>query len=133
MVSCVFVQTLQERVCEFQARLRSEDAAKRLLLQRLQTHDHQLNQDIHQSEEQSSINQEPQEQLRLQDGQLNQAVSPTGERESPDMRLSNWHIYNKYIYFLSCNLKRGKKDLVYGFEIKWVGWVNVLFSFKKKS
>ncbi|XP_042599449.1 kinesin-like protein KIFC3 isoform X3 [Cyprinus carpio] len=75
-------QTLQERVCEFQARLRSEDATKRLLLQRLQTHDHQLNQDIHQNEEHSSINQEPQEQLRLQDSQLNQAVSPTGVRSS---------------------------------------------------
>uniref|UniRef100_A0A8C1V670 Kinesin-like protein n=1 Tax=Cyprinus carpio TaxID=7962 RepID=A0A8C1V670_CYPCA len=74
--------TLQERVCEFQARLRSEDATKRLLLQRLQTHDHQLNQDIHQNEEHSSINQEPQEQLRLQDSQLNQAVSPTGVRSS---------------------------------------------------
>lgn len=85
MVSCVFVQTLQERVCEFQARLHSEDAAKRLLLQRLQTHDHQLNQDIQQNEEHSSINQDPQEQLRLQDGQLNQAVSPTGERESTEI------------------------------------------------
>lgn len=78
----LLIQTLQERVCEFQARLRSEDAAKRLLLQRLQTHDHQLNQDIHQNEEHSSINQEPKEQLRLQDGQLNQAVSPTGVRSS---------------------------------------------------
>ncbi|XP_073707006.1 kinesin-like protein KIFC3 isoform X4 [Garra rufa] len=72
--------TLQERVCEFQARLRSEDAAKRLLLQRLQTHDHQLNQDNHL--EHSSFNQEPQEQPKLQDGQLNQAVSPTGVRSS---------------------------------------------------
>ncbi|XP_016150000.1 kinesin-like protein KIFC3 [Sinocyclocheilus grahami] len=72
--------TLQERVCEFQARLRSEDSAKRL--QRLQTHDHQLNQDNHQNEEHSSINQEPQEQPRLQDSQLNQAVSPTGVRSS---------------------------------------------------
>ncbi|XP_058607988.1 kinesin-like protein KIFC3 isoform X3 [Onychostoma macrolepis] len=78
----LLIQTLQERVCEFQARLRSEDAAKRLLLQRLQTHDHQLNQDIHQNEGHSSINHEPQEQLRLQDGQLNQAVSPTGVRSS---------------------------------------------------
>uniref|UniRef100_A0A9J7XDP4 Kinesin-like protein KIFC3 n=2 Tax=Cyprinus carpio carpio TaxID=630221 RepID=A0A9J7XDP4_CYPCA len=78
----LLIQTLQERVCEFQARLRSEDATKRLLLQRLQTHDHQLNQDIHQNEEHSSINQEPQEQLRLQDSQLNQAVSPTGVRSS---------------------------------------------------
>ncbi|XP_016117433.1 kinesin-like protein KIFC3 isoform X4 [Sinocyclocheilus grahami] len=78
--------TLQERVCEFQARLRSEDAAKRHLLQRLQTHDHQLNQDNHQNEEQLSINQEPQEQLRLQDGQLIQAVSPTGVRSSSVLR-----------------------------------------------
>ncbi|KAI2653886.1 Kinesin-like protein KIFC3 [Labeo rohita] len=71
-------ETLQERVCEFQARLRSEDAAKRLLLQRLQTHDHQINQDNHHNQEHSSINQEPQ----VQDGQLNQAVSPTGVRSS---------------------------------------------------
>ncbi|XP_042630791.1 kinesin-like protein KIFC3 isoform X3 [Cyprinus carpio] len=78
----LLIQTLQERVCEFQARLRSEDSAKRLLLQRLQTHDHQLNQDNHLNEEHSSINQEPQEQLRLQDSQLNQAVSPTGVRSS---------------------------------------------------
>ncbi|XP_043120542.1 kinesin-like protein KIFC3 isoform X3 [Puntigrus tetrazona] len=78
----LLIQTLQERVCEFQARLRSEDAAKRLLLQRLQTHDRQLNQDIHQNDEHSSINQEPREQLRLQDGQLNQAASPTGVRSS---------------------------------------------------
>ncbi|XP_073707005.1 kinesin-like protein KIFC3 isoform X3 [Garra rufa] len=76
----LLIQTLQERVCEFQARLRSEDAAKRLLLQRLQTHDHQLNQDNHL--EHSSFNQEPQEQPKLQDGQLNQAVSPTGVRSS---------------------------------------------------
>lgn len=79
-ISCVFVQTLQERVCEFQARLRSEDAAKRLLLQRLQTPDHQLNHDNHHNEEHSSFNQEPQEQLRLNSVQLNQAVSPTGEK-----------------------------------------------------
>ncbi|KAL1256332.1 hypothetical protein QQF64_011877 [Cirrhinus molitorella] len=76
----LLIQTLQERVCEFQARLRSEDAAKRLLLQRLQTHDNQLNQDN--NPEDSYINQEPQEQLRLQDGQLNQAVSPKGVRSS---------------------------------------------------
>uniref|UniRef100_A0A673MFZ9 Kinesin-like protein n=2 Tax=Sinocyclocheilus rhinocerous TaxID=307959 RepID=A0A673MFZ9_9TELE len=82
----LLIQTLQERVCEFQARLRSEDAAKRLLLQRLQTHDHQLNQDNHKNEEHLSINQEPQEQLRLQDGQLNQAVSPTGVRSSSVLR-----------------------------------------------
>jgi len=68
------VQTLQERVCEFQARLRNEDAAKQLLLQRLQTHDD------HHYEEHSSFNQEPQEQLRLNGVQLNQAVSPTGEK-----------------------------------------------------
>ncbi|XP_026143787.1 kinesin-like protein KIFC3 isoform X3 [Carassius auratus] len=74
--------TLQERVCEFQARLRSEDATKRLLLQQLQTHDHQFNQHNHQNEKHSSINQEHQEQLRLQDGQLNQAESPTGVRSS---------------------------------------------------
>ncbi|XP_050990777.1 kinesin-like protein KIFC3 isoform X3 [Labeo rohita] len=74
----LLIQTLQERVCEFQARLRSEDAAKRLLLQRLQTHDHQINQDNHHNQEHSSINQEPQ----VQDGQLNQAVSPTGVRSS---------------------------------------------------
>ncbi|XP_059362007.1 kinesin-like protein KIFC3 isoform X2 [Carassius carassius] len=78
----LLIQTLQERVCEFQARLRSEDATKRLLLQQLQTHDHQLDQDNHQNEDHSSINQEPQEQLRLQDGQLNQAESPTGVRSS---------------------------------------------------
>ncbi|XP_052387647.1 kinesin-like protein KIFC3 isoform X4 [Carassius gibelio] len=63
----LLIQTLQERVCEFQARLHSEDAARRLVLQQLQTHDQQLN----------LLNQ-PQEQLRLQDGQLHQAVSPTG-------------------------------------------------------
>ncbi|XP_016431195.1 kinesin-like protein KIFC3 isoform X2 [Sinocyclocheilus rhinocerous] len=87
-LSCSWMSayTLQERVCEFQARLRSEDAAKRLLLQRLQTHDHQLNQDNHKNEEHLSINQEPQEQLRLQDGQLNQAVSPTGVRSSSVLR-----------------------------------------------
>ncbi|XP_026086872.1 kinesin-like protein KIFC3 isoform X2 [Carassius auratus] len=67
----LLIQTLQERVCEFQARLHSEDAARRLVLQRLQTHDQQLN----------LLNQ-PQEQLRLQDGQLHQAVSPTGVRSS---------------------------------------------------
>ncbi|XP_067245774.1 kinesin-like protein KIFC3 isoform X1 [Chanodichthys erythropterus] len=78
----LLIQTLQERVCEFQARLRSEDAAKRLLLQRLQTHDHQLNHDNHHNEEHSSFNQEPQEQLRLNGVQLNQAVSPTGLRSS---------------------------------------------------
>lgn len=78
----LLIQTLQERVCEFQARLRSEDAAKRLLLQRLQTHDHQLNQDNHQNQEYSPLYQEPQEQLRLQAGQLNQAASPTGVRSS---------------------------------------------------
>uniref|UniRef100_A0A671RBS7 Kinesin-like protein n=1 Tax=Sinocyclocheilus anshuiensis TaxID=1608454 RepID=A0A671RBS7_9TELE len=82
----LLIQTLQERVCEFQARLSSEDAAKRLLLQRLQTHDHQLNQDNHQNEEHLSINQEPQEQLRLQDGQLIQAASPTGVRSSSVLR-----------------------------------------------
>lgn len=78
----LLIQTLQERVCEFQARLRGEDAAKRLLLQRLQTHDHQLNQDNHQNQEYSPLYQEPQEQFRLQAGQLNQAVSPTGVRSS---------------------------------------------------
>ncbi|XP_051726335.1 kinesin-like protein KIFC3 isoform X3 [Ctenopharyngodon idella] len=78
----LLIQTLQERVCEFQARLRSEDAAKRLLLQRLQTHDHQFNHDNHHNEEHSSFNQEPQEQLRLNSIQLNQAVSPTGLRSS---------------------------------------------------
>uniref|UniRef100_A0A671L9V2 Kinesin-like protein n=1 Tax=Sinocyclocheilus anshuiensis TaxID=1608454 RepID=A0A671L9V2_9TELE len=78
----LLIQTLQERVCEFQAHLRSEDSAKRLLLQRLQTHNHQLNKDNHQNEEHSSINQEPQEQPRLQDSQLNQTVSPTGGRSS---------------------------------------------------
>ncbi|KAK7160829.1 hypothetical protein R3I93_008485 [Phoxinus phoxinus] len=71
----LLIQTLQERVCEFQARLRNEDAAKQLLLQRLQTHDHHY-------EEHSSFNQEPQEQLRLNAVQLNQAVSPTGVRNS---------------------------------------------------
>lgn len=76
------IQTLQERVCEFQARLRSEDTAKRLLLQRLQTQDHQLNRDNHQNQEYSPLYQEPQEQLRLQAGQLNQAASPTGVRSS---------------------------------------------------
>lgn len=78
----LLIQTLQERVCEFQARLRNEDAAKQLLLQRLQTHDHQLNHDNHHYEEHSSFNQEPQEQLRLNGVQLNQAVSPTGVRNS---------------------------------------------------
>ncbi|ROL52865.1 Kinesin-like protein KIFC3 [Anabarilius grahami] len=78
----LLIQTLQERVCEFQARLRSEDAAKRLLLQRLQTHDHQLNHNNHHNEEHSSFNQEPQEQLRLNGVQLNQAVSPSGLRSS---------------------------------------------------
>ncbi|XP_056090258.1 kinesin-like protein KIFC3 isoform X1 [Rhinichthys klamathensis goyatoka] len=78
----LLIQTLQERVCEFQARLRNEDAAKQLLLQRLQTHDHQLNHDNHHYEEHSSFNQEPQEQLRLNGVQLNQAVSPTGARNS---------------------------------------------------
>lgn len=78
----LLIQTLQERVCEFQARLRGEDAAKRLLLQRLQTHDHQLNQDNHQNQEYSPLYQEPQEQFRLQAGQLNQAASPTGVRSS---------------------------------------------------
>ncbi|XP_077104535.1 kinesin-like protein KIFC3 isoform X5 [Siphateles boraxobius] len=73
--------TLQGRVCEFQARLRNEDAAKQLLLQRLQTHDHQLNHDNHHYEH-SSFNQEPQEKLRLNGVQLNQAVSPTGVRNS---------------------------------------------------
>lgn len=84
----MFAQTLQERVCEFQARLRSEDAAKRLLLQSLQTHDHQLNQEhssinqelpsVHQ--EHLSIYQEPHEHPTQQSSQLSQAVSPTGER-----------------------------------------------------
>ncbi|XP_065116518.2 kinesin-like protein KIFC3 isoform X3 [Paramisgurnus dabryanus] len=71
----LLIQTLQERVCEFQARLRSEDAAKRLLLESLQTHD-QLNQ------QHSSSNQEPYEGPRLQSSQLNQAVSPAGARAS---------------------------------------------------
>ncbi|XP_052008050.1 kinesin-like protein KIFC3 isoform X3 [Xyrauchen texanus] len=69
----LLIQTLQERVCEFQARLHSEDAAKRLLVQRLQTHDHH-------NQEHPSISLEPQEQSRLQD--FNQAVSPTGVRGS---------------------------------------------------
>nr|XP_055030077.1 kinesin-like protein KIFC3 isoform X3 [Misgurnus anguillicaudatus] len=71
----LLIQTLQERVCEFQARLRSEDAAKRLLLQSLQTHD-QLNQ------QHSTSNQEPYGGPRLQSSQLNQAVSPAGARAS---------------------------------------------------
>ncbi|CAM4576847.1 unnamed protein product [Leuciscus chuanchicus] len=74
----LLIQTLQERVCEFQARLRNEDAAKQLL----QTRDHQLNHDNHHYEEHSSFNQEPQEQLRLNCVQLNQAVSSTGVRNS---------------------------------------------------
>ncbi|XP_067275066.1 kinesin-like protein KIFC3 isoform X3 [Pseudorasbora parva] len=78
----LLIQTLQEKVFEFQTRLRSEDAAKRLLLQRLQTHDHQVNHDSHHNEEHSSFNQEPQEQLRLNGIQLNQAVSPAGVRSS---------------------------------------------------
>ncbi|XP_051579795.1 kinesin-like protein KIFC3 isoform X2 [Myxocyprinus asiaticus] len=69
----LLIQTLQERVCEFQARLHSEDAAKRLLLQRLQTHDHH-------NQEHPSICLEPQEQPRLQD--YSQAISPTGVRGS---------------------------------------------------
>ncbi|XP_051512525.1 kinesin-like protein KIFC3 isoform X2 [Myxocyprinus asiaticus] len=78
----LLIQTLQERVCEFQARLRSEDTAKRLLLQRLQTHDHQLNLDNHHNQEHPSFNLEPQEQPRLKGGQLSQAVFPTGVRGS---------------------------------------------------
>lgn len=77
----MFAQTLQERVCEFQARLRSEDTAKRLQLQSLQTQDHQLNQElpsVHQ--EHLSIYQEPHEHPTQQSSQLSQAVSPTGER-----------------------------------------------------
>ena len=33
---CVCVQTLQDKVCEFQARLRSEEVSRHLLLQQLQ-------------------------------------------------------------------------------------------------
>ncbi|XP_051953400.1 kinesin-like protein KIFC3 isoform X4 [Xyrauchen texanus] len=83
----LLIQTLQERVCEFQARLRSEDTAKRLLLQHLQTHDHQLNLDNHHNQEHPSFNLEPQEQPRLQGGQLIQAVSPTGVRGSSALKL----------------------------------------------
>lgn len=35
---CVCLQTLQDRVCEFQARLRSEEVTRHLLLQQLQQH-----------------------------------------------------------------------------------------------
>ncbi|KAA0714723.1 Kinesin-like protein KIFC3 [Triplophysa tibetana] len=77
----LLIQTLQERVCEFQARLRSEDAAKRLLLRSLETHDHHINQE-HPSNNQEHplVHQEPHEQPRQLSSQLNQAVSPTGTR-----------------------------------------------------
>ncbi|XP_056622440.1 kinesin-like protein KIFC3 isoform X2 [Triplophysa dalaica] len=79
----LLIQTLQERVCEFQARLRSEDAAKRLLLQSLETHDHHINQE-HPSnnQERPLVHQEPHEQPRQLSSRLNQAVSPTGTRLS---------------------------------------------------
>ncbi|XP_057203412.1 kinesin-like protein KIFC3 isoform X1 [Triplophysa rosa] len=84
-LSCSWMSayTLQERVCEFQARLRSEDAAKRLLLKSLQSHDHQINQE-HPSNNQEHplVHQEPHEQPRQLSSQLNQAVSPTGTRVS---------------------------------------------------
>uniref|UniRef100_A0A3B4E8L3 Kinesin-like protein KIFC3 n=1 Tax=Pygocentrus nattereri TaxID=42514 RepID=A0A3B4E8L3_PYGNA len=76
---------LQEKV--FQARLCSEDAAKRLLLQQLQTQevyqDHAARQDQPElSLEHQYTNQEPVELPSLQENQLNQADFITGLRRS---------------------------------------------------
>uniref|UniRef100_A0A3B1JPY4 Kinesin-like protein n=1 Tax=Astyanax mexicanus TaxID=7994 RepID=A0A3B1JPY4_ASTMX len=83
----LLIQALQEKVCEFQARLCSEDATKRLLLQQLQTQEE--HQDHPNSHEQPHIslqhqytNQELLEQPSLQENQLRQADSKTGLRRS---------------------------------------------------
>ncbi|XP_022521730.2 kinesin-like protein KIFC3 isoform X2 [Astyanax mexicanus] len=81
---------LQEKVCEFQARLCSEDATKRLLLQQQQTQEeHQDHPNHPNSHEQPHIslqhqytNQELLEQPSLQENQLRQADSKTGLRRS---------------------------------------------------
>lgn len=84
----LLIQALQEKVCEFQARLCSEDATKRLLLQQLQTQeDHQdhpnnSHDQPHVSLQHQYTNQELLEQPSLQENQLRQADYTTGLRRS---------------------------------------------------
>ncbi|TRY64691.1 hypothetical protein DNTS_006397 [Danionella cerebrum] len=70
----LLIQTLQERVCEFQARLRSEDAAKRLLIESLHSHDQQL--------QQKHELPTPQAVDRPLDDRLREPEFPTGARAS---------------------------------------------------
>ncbi|XP_066541629.1 kinesin-like protein KIFC3 isoform X2 [Hoplias malabaricus] len=79
----LLIQALQEKVCEFQARLCSEDATKRLLLQQLQTQNVYQEHTARQGQIEINLghqytNKEPQEQPNLQENQLNQADSTTG-------------------------------------------------------
>lgn len=80
----MLLQVLQEKVCEFQARLCSEDATKRLLLQQLQTQE--AHQDQTDQQDQAELGQEHQYSIRetleppsLQENPLRQAYSNTGE------------------------------------------------------
>ncbi|XP_072550617.1 kinesin-like protein KIFC3 isoform X2 [Salminus brasiliensis] len=83
----LLIQALQEKVCEFQARLCSEDATKRLLLQQLQAQEDQQGHtngedQPHFSLQRQYTNQELLEQPSLQENQLRQADSTTGVRQS---------------------------------------------------
>ncbi|KAI1889957.1 hypothetical protein AGOR_G00168260 [Albula goreensis] len=69
----LLIQTLQKKVCEFQARLRSEEASRQLQLQRLQ-----LNHEQH-LQEKASLIRSLQDVVREQQVQLRRA-EPAGER-----------------------------------------------------
>ncbi|XP_066569732.1 kinesin-like protein KIFC3 isoform X2 [Amia ocellicauda] len=72
----LLVQSLQEKVCEFQARLRSEEATRKLQLQRLrQSHE----QHVH---EKLSLIRSLQEVVREQEAQLHKGEASGGRRSS---------------------------------------------------
>lgn len=71
------LQALQEKVCEFQARLRSEDATDRRLLQRTRTP--QINQDQQNKAETSQEHPRTSQEILEQDSQLSQAGFKTSE------------------------------------------------------
>ncbi|KAK3570224.1 hypothetical protein QTP86_017220 [Hemibagrus guttatus] len=75
----LLIQALQEKVCEFQARLRSEDATDRQLLQ--QTHAPQINQDQQNKVETSQELPVTSQEVLEQDSQLSQAGFTTSVRQ----------------------------------------------------
>ncbi|KAG7333048.1 hypothetical protein KOW79_003183 [Hemibagrus wyckioides] len=75
----LLIQALQEKVCEFQARLRSEDATDRRLLQR--TRAPQINQDQQNKAETSQEHPLTSQEILEQDSQLSQAGFKTSVRQ----------------------------------------------------